>query len=112
MVIKKIWGNDNVRLTNRERDVANCIGSGLKNADISKTLNIEPKTVERHISGIFSKLNGEAKGLHPRVYIAMQVMNGRWDKSHKEMVFGDCGNCPEKRSLWERFIDKIRGRKV
>jgi predicted ATPase/DNA-binding CsgD family transcriptional regulator len=43
-------------LSPREREVAALIGRGLSNGEIAETLVLSKRTVENHISGIFSKL--------------------------------------------------------
>lgn len=43
-------------LTNRERDVAECIAQGLSNKDIARVLFIAEKTVEMHVGGCLGKL--------------------------------------------------------
>ncbi len=45
------------RLTGRERDVLAFLAEGRSNAAISRLLNINEKTVETHISSLFSKLD-------------------------------------------------------
>jgi len=55
-------------LTARELEVLGWLAMGYRNAAIAQVLCLEPKTVERHISNIFSKLsNGDANIKHPRV---------------------------------------------
>ena len=55
-------------LTEREREVAVCVGRGLSNADIASELYLSVPTVKAHVSRIFDKL--EATN---RVQIAMIV---------------------------------------
>jgi DNA-binding NarL/FixJ family response regulator len=43
-------------LTEREREVLECMARGLNNAAIAGELYIQPRTVERHIGSIFSKM--------------------------------------------------------
>lgn len=45
-----------VNLTPREYEVLSYIAKGYSNLRISKGLHIEPKTIERHINSIYSKL--------------------------------------------------------
>ena len=62
-------------LTARELEVLGWLAMGYKNAAIAQTLCLEPKTVERHISNIFSKLiNGDAETKHPRVEVALSYL--------------------------------------
>lgn len=55
-------------LTEREHEVALCIGKGLSNADIAKELYLSIPTVKAHVSRIFDKL-----GTTNRVQIAICV---------------------------------------
>lgn len=43
-------------MTEREREVLSCMARGLNNAAIAEELFIQPRTVERHIGSIFSKM--------------------------------------------------------
>ncbi|MFA4836423.1 MAG: response regulator transcription factor [Dehalococcoidia bacterium] len=55
-------------LTARELEVLGWLSMGYRNSAIAQVLCLEPKTVERHISNIFSKLNnGDTDLKHPRV---------------------------------------------
>lgn len=59
-------------LTARELEVLGWLSMGYRNAAIAQALFLEPKTVERHISNIFSKLcNGRSEIKHPRVEAAL-----------------------------------------
>jgi DNA-binding NarL/FixJ family response regulator len=44
------------RLTDRERDVALCVGRGLSNAEIAGELHLSVPTVKAHVSRLFDKL--------------------------------------------------------
>ena len=62
-------------LTARELEVLGWLAMGYRNSAIAQTLCLEPKTIERHISNIFSKLsNGEAQLKHPRVEVALSYL--------------------------------------
>jgi DNA-binding NarL/FixJ family response regulator len=55
-------------LTAREREVLALMAEGKSNAAIAATLSVSPKTLESHISQIFTKLGlGEETELHRRV---------------------------------------------
>ncbi len=43
-------------LTDREREVLDCVARGLTNAAISDQLYVSPKTVRNHVSNVFTKL--------------------------------------------------------
>jgi DNA-binding CsgD family transcriptional regulator len=52
-------------LTDRERDILRRLAAGTSNADIAAELVVSPRTVERHVQNIYSKL-----GVHNRVEAA------------------------------------------
>ena len=55
-------------LTEREREVLECMARGLNNAAIAEELYIQPRTVERHIGSIFSKMRLQQQpSAHARV---------------------------------------------
>ena len=54
-------------LTHRELEVLSWMAKGYRNATIAEILCVDPKTVERHINSIYSKLNMVATSKHPRV---------------------------------------------
>ncbi len=58
-------------LTNRQFEVLNLLATGLSNNTIAEKLFISPKTVDHHISAIFSKLN-----IHSRTEAAALVHSG------------------------------------
>ncbi len=43
-------------LTPREREVLIWVGRGLTNSDIAEMLNVTPKTVEFHLTNVYTKL--------------------------------------------------------
>jgi len=58
-------------LTPREIEVLSWMAKGYRNDTMAEVLGLEPKTVERHINNIYSKLNdGTAQSRHARVYAA------------------------------------------
>jgi DNA-binding CsgD family transcriptional regulator len=48
-------------LTRREHDVLLLVAAGMSNAEIASRLFLSPKTVERHLSGIFHKLDARTR---------------------------------------------------
>lgn len=54
-------------LTHRELEVLSWMAKGYRNATIAEVLCVDPKTVERHINSIYSKLNMVTNSKHPRV---------------------------------------------
>jgi len=56
------------KLTERELEVARLVANGKKNNQIAETLYMKTRTVERHISTIFSKI--VHNGGHSRVAVA------------------------------------------
>ncbi|MDN3294093.1 response regulator transcription factor [Streptomyces ficellus] len=64
------------QLTDRERDVLDCLGEGLSNQQIAHRLYITEATVKSHVSHILAKL-----GLRSRVQAAILVQeHGRTDR--------------------------------
>ncbi len=63
--VAKLWlrrgslsGDDAVaRLTDREREVLNCVVRGLRNKEIAARLSLSAHTVAAHLSSIYEKLN-------------------------------------------------------
>jgi two-component system, NarL family, response regulator YdfI len=45
------------RLTQREAEIAEAVGRGLRNKDIARRLSISEKTVKSHLNNIFRKLD-------------------------------------------------------
>jgi DNA-binding NarL/FixJ family response regulator len=56
LVERKREGNPLQTITDREREVLSLIAEGRSNSAISSRLHLSPKTVETHVSSIFSKL--------------------------------------------------------
>ncbi len=54
-------------LTHRELEVLSWMAKGYRNATIAEVLCVDPKTIERHINSIYSKLNMVTNSKHPRV---------------------------------------------
>ena len=59
-------------LSAREEEVAQLVASGQTNAEIAASLYLSPRTVERHVGNILTKL-----GYRSRVEIAKEVATGR-----------------------------------
>lgn len=57
-------------LTPRELEVMSWIAKGYRNDTIAEVLCLDPKTVERHINSIYSKLGNTPESKHPRVHAA------------------------------------------
>ena len=57
------------RLTAREREVLELLGSGAKNTMIAKTLMISPDTARTHVQNLLAKL-----GVHSRLVAAAFVV--------------------------------------
>ena len=70
-------------LTARELEVLGWLAMGYRNAAIAQVLCLEPKTVERHISNIFSKLsNGDTHIKHPRVDAVLHYFKATGQLQH------------------------------
>ncbi len=62
------------KLTARELEVLDLVAAGYRNLAIADALFLEPKTIERHLHNIYTKmLDGEEEWMHPRVFIATQA---------------------------------------
>ncbi|MGZ4585222.1 MAG: ATP-binding protein [Mycobacterium sp.] len=53
--------NNPAQLTERQLDVLALLAEGLRNADISASLHISPKTVDHHVSAILTKLGVDSR---------------------------------------------------
>lgn len=63
-----VMGQDVWQLTPRERDVLELMATGLSNMAICDCLYVSPKTLERHVQHIYSKLGlPPSDGVHRRV---------------------------------------------
>ncbi len=76
--VSKLAGTQNKResaflseLTDREREVLDCMARGLSNSAIAEELFIQPRTVERHIGSIFSKMRLQPQ---PRAHARVQAV--------------------------------------
>ena len=56
-LLKNRTPENNTPLSTREAEVLKCIASGATNREIATTLGISEKTVARHVSNIFVKLD-------------------------------------------------------
>jgi DNA-binding NarL/FixJ family response regulator len=64
-----------MQLTDREREVLGRMAEGRSNQNIATTLGLSPKTVERHIGNIFTKLDlGESDDHHRRVLAVLTLL--------------------------------------
>jgi LuxR family transcriptional regulator, transcriptional regulator of spore coat protein len=52
---------DFVSLSERERQVLQCIAAGLSSKQCAQQLGIAPRTVERHVENLRNKLNARNK---------------------------------------------------
>ncbi len=68
------------RLTPRERQILSMIAEGRSNASIAEALMVTKRAVERHINGIFVKLDlGEASDVNRRVKATLLYLTGEED---------------------------------
>jgi DNA-binding NarL/FixJ family response regulator len=77
-IVAKLAGTQNNResqflseLTDREREVLDCMARGLSNSAIAEELYIQPRTVERHIGSIFSKMRLQPQ---PKAHARVQAV--------------------------------------
>ena len=61
-------------LTPRELEVLSWMAKGYRDNTIAEILCLEPKTVERHINSIYSKLGGSLEFKHARVHAITQYL--------------------------------------
>ena len=62
-------------LSPRERDVLSHMAEGLSNQGIAEALHVTPAAVEKHVTGIFSKLDlGQEPTAHRRVLAVLKVL--------------------------------------
>ena len=52
---------DFITLSDREREVLQCIARGLSSKQCAQELGIAPRTVERHVENLRNKLNARNK---------------------------------------------------
>jgi DNA-binding NarL/FixJ family response regulator len=70
------------KLSPRELEVLGLMAQGYRNNAIADILGLDPKTVDRHINGIYAKL-GEGPGtMHPRVRAVMLYMRATGQLLH------------------------------
>ena len=55
-------------LTRKEIEVLSWMARGYRNSTIAEVMFVEPKTVERHINGIYAKLEDDSDSNHARVH--------------------------------------------
>lgn len=73
-------------LTHRELEVLSWMAKGYKNGTIAEVLCVDPKTIERHINSIYSKLNMVTESKHPRVNAIMLYL-----RATGQLHGDDCG---------------------
>jgi len=66
-------------LTTRQMDVLKLVASGLSNSEIADNLYISAKTVDHHISAIFSKLNIHSR-IEASIYLQSNFANQNFSK--------------------------------
>jgi len=72
-------------LTHRELEVLSWMAKGYRNGTIAEVLCVDPKTIERHINAIYSKLNMVTDSKHPRVSAIMLYL-----RATGQLPYGDC----------------------
>ncbi len=63
-------------LSPRELEVLSWMAKGYRNGTIAEVLCLEPKTIERHINSIYSKLGPIPDSKHPRVHAITLYLRG------------------------------------
>lgn len=82
----------NGEITAREHEVWELMAKGFNNDGIAEELCIDYRTVERHVTSLFSKTKRHRIGkYHPRVWLAL---NYRWAKQLENNMHGDKLDCP------------------
>ena len=61
-------------LSPREMEVLSWMAKGYRNDTIADVLCLDPKTVERHINSIYSKLGTGESSRHPRVHAILSYL--------------------------------------
>lgn len=76
------------QLSPRELEVLSWVAKGVRNNTIAEALCLEPKTIERHINSIYSKLGNCSEPKHARVHAAILYLKA---SGHlPTMDFCDC----------------------
>lgn len=70
--------DDLQQLTTREREILELMAQGLSNAGLAEQLFLSPKTIERHIGNIFTKLQLDAREEgHRRVMAVLRLLGAK-----------------------------------
>lgn len=64
-------------LTERQRQIVECVAAGLSNKDIARKLNISPETVKTHLHHVF-----EREGVHGRMALLADARRNGYSASH------------------------------
>ena len=75
-------------LSPRELEVLSWMAKGFRNNTIAEVLCLEPKTVERHINSIYSKLGSPPESKHPRVYAVTVYLRASGALAPEQFVEG------------------------
>ena len=72
-------------LTPTERDVVRLVGEGLANKDVAARLFVSPRTVESHLTHVYTKL-----GLSSRVQLAQEAARHGWrfERARRDYAYG------------------------